>query len=181
MSGTEAHIAALFETTAAARAAQTALVAAGIPAASILLLDRGNPDTGAHAPHSLWGALKSRLLPDNHAHHYAEGICRGHPLLIVEVSAAQHDTTIATLQAYHPLDVGEHAEGWRDDGWSGEHASQEAWLADQDDDELAAGSEGVVGGGLLVGDYGAVGAARRDARADTDIQRGTLVRAYRIR
>jgi hypothetical protein len=181
MSGTEAHIAALFQTSAAAHAAQAALIAAGIPASRIMVMDRGNPASAAHAPKSLWGALKARLLPDHHAHHYAEAICRGHPLLIVDVDAALHDAAIAALQAQTPLDVAEHAENWRDDGWSGEHSSQEAWREDQDDEGSAAGSEGMVGRSLLVGDYGAVGGARRDTRADTDIQRGILVRVYRIR
>jgi hypothetical protein len=152
------HIAAVFETIAAARAAQAALVAAGVPAGNVLVLDRGDGDETARPPADIWGRLKSRLLPSAHAHHYGEAITRGHPLLLADIEPAQRDAAVA---AY---------------GWDGTFEGEAAW--EDDGAATPVGSDGVVGGDLIAGDYGAVGAPLGGTRANTDIRHGT-VRLYR--
>ena len=94
MSGTQVHIAALFETVTAAHAAQTALIAAGIDASSILVLDRYR----AEKHHGgVWATLKRWLVPEPDAHRYAEGVTRGHPLLVADIDIAQQELAIHTL------------------------------------------------------------------------------------
>ena len=177
MSESQVHIAALFETVAAAHAARDALVAGGVESARILLLDRANPPAEARTAGGLWGTLKRWLVPDRHAHHYAEAVTRGHPLLVADVSADQHDAAVATLEAAHPLDIEETVGNWRDAGWDETHPGQEEWENDNDDE--APGNPGVRSGGLVTGDYGAVGAPPRGMTADTNILRGTgRVRSY---
>jgi hypothetical protein len=80
------HIAALYETVAGAHAARDALTAAGVPASSILVLDRGHAAIPAESPKGLWAHLKHMLVPDAHAHIYAEGVARGHPMVIADVT-----------------------------------------------------------------------------------------------
>jgi hypothetical protein len=152
-----------------------------VDAARIVVLDRENHDSGAHHAVGLWGALKRWLVPDFDAHHYAEGVTRGHPLLVADIDQAQHDAAVAALDSAHPLNVDEHAAGWRDDGWDGTHAGQAAWIDAAEDEAEAPGNAGVRSGGFITGDYGAVGAHMGDA-ADTDIlrARGSRVRSYRI-
>ncbi len=177
MSDSQVHIAALFETVAAAHAARTALVAAGIDSARILLLDRANQEEQTHTAGGLWGTLKRWLVPDHHAHHYAEAVTRGHPLLVADVAAEQHDIAVATLEAAHPLDIEESVGIWQEAGWDGTHPGQEEW--ENDTDIEAPGNPGIRSGGLVTGDYGAVGAPPRGMTADTNILRGTgRVRSY---
>jgi hypothetical protein len=181
MSGSQVHIAALFPTTAAANAARAALIEAGVDAARILVLDRDDPDSGAHRAAGLWGSLKRWLVPDRHAHHYAEAVTRGHPLLVADVDQPLHDAAVAALTAAHPLDVEAHANAWCEGGWSGVHAGQAEWLEGPEEDAEAPGNAGVMSGRVISGDYGAVGAPL-DAAVDTDILHGTgRVRSYWIR
>jgi hypothetical protein len=167
MTSTGIHIAALFETTAAARAARGALVAAGVDAGSILVLDRGNPATATKR--GIWATVKHTLVPDEHAHPYAEGVSRGHPLVIADVTEAQREAAEAALQASHPINIETRAQAWEDAGWDGVHEGEEAW--EISDDKAAAGSEGITASGIMSGDYGAVGAPR-DGKVSLDITRG---------
>jgi hypothetical protein len=165
------HIAALFETTAAAHAAHDALVGAGVPEASILVLDRGNPQQAANTAtkRGVWATLKHVLLPDEHAHPYAEGVSRGHPLVVADVTEAQRPAAEAALAAAHPINIDSRAQAWCDDGWDGVHEGQDEW-EDSAADRDAASSEGITAGGIMSGDYGAVGAPR-DSRVDLNITR----------
>jgi hypothetical protein len=170
------HIAAVFETIPAARAARAALVAAGIPDSQILLLDRGSHGGEPHGPRHLWGALKARLLPEHDAHHYGEAITRGHPLLAADVDDAQREAALDAVAAQHPLDLDTHVAAWRQAGWDGVYTGQADWEAATREDAAPAGSDAIVGGDLISGDYGAVGAPLA-GRVNTDITRGT-VRLY---
>jgi hypothetical protein len=166
MSGT--HIAALFETTAAARAAEATLVAAGVAADRILVLDCGHHD--APSRKGVWAVLKHVFVPDDDAHDYAEGVRRGHPLLVADVTEAEQAAALAALEAAHPLDIEQRAQDWRDAGWSGEY--EEAGLAPEEDYEGAAGSEGEQrGSDVITGDYGSVGRPL-GGRLDLNILRG---------
>jgi len=175
MSDTQMHIAAVFETVAAANAARAELTQAGVPASAVLVLDRGQSAATPAAKGHIWGRLKARLLPTAHAHHYAEAITRGHPLLLADIDAAQRDAAVAALQAHHPIDLQEKVNDWQEAGWSGTYEGEDVW--ESAGNAEPASSDGLVGGGLIAGDYGAVGAPRT-RRSDSDIQRGT-VRLYR--
>ena len=169
--GSTHHIAAQFEDVAAARAAKAALLAAGVAEGAILVLDRGHAEIPAESTKGLWGSLKSRLVPDRHAHPYAEGVARGHPLVMADVRDAELAAATAALAAAHPINIETRASVWADEGWSGVHAGQEYWLTAQGIRD-AASSGGITSGGLISGDYGSVGGLRGAARADTDITRG---------
>ncbi len=177
MSGNPMHIAAVFETLAAAERAKAALTAAGVPAGAVLVLDRcDNQATEPHPPAHIWARLKARLLPSHHMHHYAEAITRGHPLLLADVDDTTRDAAVAALQAQHPIDLQTRVDEWHAEGWSGTYEGEETW-----DRQNAgpAGSDGMVGGDLIAGDYGAVGAPIGGTRVDTNILRGTM-RLYTI-
>jgi hypothetical protein len=167
------HLAALYPTSAAAVAAQHGLIAAGVDAGRVLLLDRSHPETEAHAraPARLWGLLKHAVVPDPHAHAYAEGITRGHPLVIADVTEAGQAAALQALQAAGPIDIDQHIDTWRAEGWNGIYPGADDWYDVTGADRAAAGSEGIVAGGLLAGDYGAVG-GMIGGGADTDILRG---------
>jgi hypothetical protein len=175
------HIAALFATSAAARAARDALAATGIDAGRILVLDRGHADPAAteRSPRRLWSTLKAFFMPDEDANHYAEAIVRGHPLLVVDVTEAERPRAMATLDSASPISVEAHDDGWVSNGWS-DAAVTERELAAAHRDRDAAGSEGITGGGFVAGDYGSVGAVH-GAAVDTDILRGKLSPAGRVR
>ena len=181
MSGSQVHIAALFPTTAAAAAARKALIEAGAAPARIVVLDRNDPGSGAHRARGLWGSLKRWLVPDKHAHHYAEAVTRGHPLLVADVDTGLHAAAVAALEAAHPLDVEAHVANWCEGGWSGTHAGQAEWLEAPEEEAEAPGNAGVMSGRAISGDYGAVGAPMRTA-VDTDILHGSgRVRSFWIR
>jgi len=165
------HIAAQFEDVAAARAARDALLAAGVPDGAILLLDRGHAEIPAESEKGLWALLKAKLVPDRHAHPYAEGVARGHPLVVADVGEADLDRVSAALQSAHPINIEERANTWEQEGWSGVHEGQHFWLSAQEIRD-AASSGGITAGGVISGDYGSVGGLHGGARADTDITRG---------
>jgi len=167
------HVAAVFETIPAARAGRAALVAAGIPDSQILLLDRGSHGGEPRGPRHIWATLKARLLPTHHSHHYAEAITRGHPLLMADIDEAQRPAALQALAAEHPLDLETHVTAWRQAGWDGVYAGEADWEASSREDAGPAGSDAIVGGDLISGDYGAVGAPL-DGPVSTDITRGTI-------
>ena len=177
MSDSQVHIAALFETVAQADAARDALVAAGIGADRIVVLNREDSSTQPASGGGLWARIKHFLVPDIDAHHFAEGITRGHPLLVADVDASQHAAAVAALEATRPLDIEETAGHWRAAGWDGTHESQGEYEVAED--EEAPGNPGILSGGLVTGDYGAVGAPHGGMAADTNILRGSArVRSY---
>ncbi len=165
------HIAAQFEDLAAARAARDALIAAGVGEGCILVLDRGHAEIPAESSSGLWGSLKSKLVPDRHAHPYAEGVARGHPLVMADVGEADLARAQAALTASHPINIENRASEWVDEGWSGVHDGQGYWLSARGLGD-AASSGGITAGGIMSGDYGSVGGLHGGGRADTDITRG---------
>lgn len=114
------RIVAVFENADRARAAREALVAAGIDNAKMELLEsRDNLDT--------WTAIKRHAVPDEDAHLYAEGLGRGHSILVIRATAGEHDRVIEVLGRSDPIDIDDHAAQWRKSGWSGEHPGKTAW------------------------------------------------------
>ena len=171
MSSTTHHIAAQFEDLAAALGARDALIAAGVGEGCILVLDRGHAEIPAESTRGLWGSLKSKLVPDRHAHPYAEGVARGHPLVMADVGEADVARATAALTASRPINIESRASAWEDEGWDGVHGGQSYWLSAQSVRD-AASSGGITAGGIMSGDYGSVGGLHGAGRANTDITRG---------
>lgn len=114
------RIVAAFENADQARAAREALVEAGIDNANIELLEnRGDLDT--------WTAIKRHAVPDEDAHLYAEGLGRGHSIMVIRSGAGEHDRVMQVLSRFNPIDIDDHAAQWRKSGWSGVHPGKAAW------------------------------------------------------
>jgi hypothetical protein len=114
------RIVAAFENADRAHAAREALVEAGIDTAKIELLDnRSDLDS--------WTAVKRHGIPDEDAHLYAEGLGRGHSILVIRAAAGEHDRVMQVLSRFNPIDIDEHGAQWRKSGWSGVHPGQAAW------------------------------------------------------
>jgi hypothetical protein len=169
------HITALFATSQAAHAARDSMVAAGIDASRILVLDRGHAETAAptrRAHNGLWGALKQMFVHDDDARHYADSIVRGNPLLVADVSDAERAAALNTLDGFGPVKLEAQDEGTSRVGVRHEASvPAQEWIASTYRDAITSGNEGIVGGSVLAGDYGSVGAVH-GAAANTDILRG---------
>jgi uncharacterized protein (TIGR02271 family) len=114
------RIVAAFENAERARAAREALIGAGIDNAKMELLDnRSDVDN--------WTAIKRHALPDEDAHLYAEGLGRGHSILVIRAAAGEHDRVMQVLSRFNPIDIDDHAAQWQKSGWSGVHPGKAAW------------------------------------------------------
>ena len=114
------RIVAAFENADRARTARKALTEAGIDNAKMELLDnRSDLDN--------WTAIKRHAVPNEDAHLYAEGLGRGHSILVVQVTASEHDDAMKVLERCNPIDIDDHAAQWRNSGWTGVHPGKAAW------------------------------------------------------
>ena len=127
------QVVAMFENYAQATRAREALEAANVPRSRIEILDQSGSaaDTSfSYERHEegLWGALKNLFVPDEDAHVYAEGVRRGHAMVVVRIeSPADRDSVLTILEAQNPIDVETKANQWREGGWSGVHEGQAGW------------------------------------------------------
>lgn len=168
------HIAALFNTASAAYVAREHLVSAGVQENRILVLDRGHAEDEAPPRRGLWDTLRQFFLPDDDATQYADAIVRGHPLLVADIDEPQRQLALDVLTQAGAMSVEAHDETWRT-GFAGGLAETGPISIALHDNSEAAGSEGIVAGGIIAGDYGAVGAVP-GAVIDTDILRGKRMR-----
>lgn len=114
------RIVAAFENADRARAARKALMEDGIDNAKMELLDkRSDLDN--------WTAMKRHAVPDEDAHLYAEGLGRGHSILIIRATTGEHDGVMKVLERCNPIDIDDHAAQWRNSGWTGIHPGKAAW------------------------------------------------------
>lgn len=174
-SASPTQVAAMYETQAQAEQARLALLSAGLGSDRIAVLEPKLAERPAESPEGLWGSLKRRFVPDQHAHHLAEGVSRGHPVVMADVSGADTQAAVSALKSAQPVDMAQRADRWQAEGWSGIHEGQRYWL-DANPDSGAAASEGITASGAFIGDYGAVGQLHGGTRADTDITRGLPAR-----
>jgi uncharacterized protein (TIGR02271 family) len=66
-------------------------------------------------------------VPDEDAHLHAEGLGRGHSILVIRTAAGEHDRVMQVLNGFNPIDLDDHAAQWRKSGWSGVHPGKAAW------------------------------------------------------
>src|SRR5918997_405858 len=114
------RIVAVFENTERAAVARQALVGDGIDNARMELIDRRSDLDN-------WSAMKRHALPDEDAHLFAEGLGRGHAILVIRAASGDHDRVMRVLSRFNPLDIEEHTQQWRSTGWSGVHPGKAAW------------------------------------------------------
>ena len=67
----------------------------------------------------LIGGLIGLGIPEEEAHTYAEGVRRGHTLVLAKTSDDQAGLASSIMNRHNPIDI--HTEGakWRQEGWSG--------------------------------------------------------------
>lgn len=143
MGGVDNQVVAMFETYDGARAARDALISAGIDRSRIELLDRSaaEDDTSFRYERNeegFWAGVKSLFVPDDERHVYAEGINRGHAMLVVRGSVGDQDRIISLLETQKPFDVETHAAQWRQSGWSGRYMGEAQSQTRQASPEFAA-------------------------------------------
>ncbi len=118
---TEDRIVLMFETAADATAAQARLSEAGIGGrAEVMSHTRDGIDAGTDyegGEHGVWSFIKSFFTSDSHAHGYAEGVRRGHALLVVHPDQGRRLETVRLLETTGPIDFDARLEEWRSAGW----------------------------------------------------------------
>ena len=64
------------------------------------------------------GALVDMGIPEEEAHHYAEGIRRGGTMVTAQVADEQMNEAIDIMEQYHPVNLNQRAASWREAGWN---------------------------------------------------------------
>ena len=124
------QIVTLYETPVDAAAARDAVIAAGVPKAAIRLIERQAHELEAGVDYErqdggLWGAIRSFFVgDDSHAHGYAEGVRRGHAVLMVSPPPGMRLAAVHALESANPIDFDARLEEWRSAGWDNLHAQQ---------------------------------------------------------
>ncbi len=118
------QIVALYDTRAQADAAREKLLAAGIDAGAVQVMDRGADQMAGGVDYEsgnqgLWGAIKSMFMPDEDAHAYSHAVGAGHAMVVVTPSAtANRGHIIEVLESTNPLDFDAKLEEWRQSGYN---------------------------------------------------------------
>jgi uncharacterized protein (TIGR02271 family) len=118
------QIVAMYETEARARAARDTLISNGVPERAVQVTNNeqdrsfGDPDY-QRSESGLWGALKNLFMPNEEAHGYAEGVRRGHAILVVhpDTTMDRHGL-VELLESTDPVDFDAKLEEWRQAGYS---------------------------------------------------------------
>jgi hypothetical protein len=158
------QLVAMYETHADAEAARRKLLAAGIEPGAMEVLNAEPEDAdgdGGVEGRSFWGRLRDLLAgaPDHHHHAYAEGLTRGHAVLVVHAPSSDIEHLHELLESTAPIDFDVRQEQWRAGGWSPRAISP------VDPDPFAEGITIQGPGGDLGAGAGAVGTAASRAAA----------------
>jgi uncharacterized protein (TIGR02271 family) len=140
------QIIAVFENADRARAARDALAAGGFGHDRIEIWDE-RTGTGS------WSAMKRRSLPDEDCHAYAEGLHRGHAMLMIRCAPGEHDRVLQLIEQFRPIDIDEHASKWRAAGWSGRAEGTQEQVIPVYEEQLKVGKRVVERGGVRVRVY----------------------------
>ncbi len=129
------QIVAMYETDARARAARDVLVSNGIPEHAIQIT-AGEQDRlagGADYEHSnsgLWASIKNLFMPHEEAYGYAEGVRRGHAVLVVQPDATvDRHQIVELLESTNPVDFDAKLEEWRQAGYRYPGATETSTIA----------------------------------------------------
>lgn len=98
----------------------------------------------------LVGGLIGLGIPDEEAHTYAEGVRRGHTLVIAKTSDEAAGQARAAMDRHNPIDIHAEASQWRAEGWSGRGDLGESASIPVTQEELAVGKRTVETGGVRV-------------------------------
>jgi uncharacterized membrane protein len=79
----------------------------------------------------LLGALIDLGIPEEHAGYYAEGVRRGGALVTVDAADSDIERLRGLMNRYHPVDIHQRVESWRETGWKGYDAKAKPYTAKQ--------------------------------------------------
>lgn len=77
------------------------------------------------------GALTEAGIPEDEAHHYAEGVRRGHVLVTIRTDESQAERARDIMDQHGAVDVDQRASSWRERGWTGHNPGAEPLSADE--------------------------------------------------
>ena len=117
------RIVAMYETQERANAARDRLVSEGVPAGRVEVMDQSQDRYAGGVDYEsdggLWGAIKGLFVPVQDAHGYAEGVRRGHSMLVVNPEGMQdREHIIQVLETTDPIDFDARLEEWRQAGYT---------------------------------------------------------------
>ncbi len=122
------QIVVMFETPADAQAALDRLTAEGLAGDAAITertADGANAGVNSEGGNTgLWGALKGLFAQDAEVHGMAEGVNRGHALLVLHPAIETRSRAIGVLEACNPIDFDARLEQWRTAGWQALHDQQ---------------------------------------------------------
>jgi uncharacterized protein (TIGR02271 family) len=157
------RIVAVFDSAEKARAARNALTSAGISNDRMEIVEhRTNTDN--------WTTLRNYSIPDEDCHLYAEGLGRGHAMLLIRCDAAEHDRLLQLIKNQNPIDIDEHASKWRAAGWSGRAEGAQEQVIPVYEEKLKVGKRVVEQGGVRVRVY----------TVEQPVQEGVTLRQERV-
>ena len=124
-------ITAFYESRDYADSAANKLRASGVPASDVTVSpDNARDEYGMYGDETasttktgFWASLEEMFGGTDDHHTYAEGVRRGHVLLTAHVTDAQLDRAIAIVEEHGSIDLDEHEETWRSEGWTGAPAT----------------------------------------------------------
>ena len=122
------QIVVMFETPADAQAALDRLTAEGLAGDAAITertADGANAGVNSEGGNTgFWGAMKGLFAPDAEVHGLAEGVNRGHALLVLHPAIETRTRVIEVLEASNPIDFDARLEHWRTAGWQALHDQQ---------------------------------------------------------
>ena len=126
------QIVVMFETTQDAQSAIDHLAAAGLAGDAVITdrtADGANAGVNSEGGNTgFFGSLKGLFAPDDEVHGYAEGVNRGHALLVLHPTLETRRRVIEILESAGPIDFDARLEEWRTAGWEALHDQQAATM-----------------------------------------------------
>lgn len=100
----------------------------------------------------LIGGLIGLGIPEDEAHSYAEGVRRGHTLVIAKTSDETADLVSSIMNRHDPIDIHAESSRWRAEGWNGrlDESREPEDVIPVTQEELAVGKRAVETGAVRV-------------------------------
>lgn len=176
---------AVYDTLGAAETARDGLLAMNIPEADICLRGTGgNPDPVDPATGGFWRNLFDIFIPQSEHPTYLEGMRRGKFMVAVQVPEGREAAAERVLERCGPIDLDDHAENWRKEGWTG-HAFGKGARTDAPRDQPAPAVAGMGGAAVMCPGGPAPDAAGKDpeslAQTGTDARQRSAGGSWRVR
>ena len=167
------QIVALYDTRAHAEAAREKLLAAGVAASAVQVVDRDADRTAGGVDREpsnqgLWGSIKSMFMPDEDAHAYSHAMGAGHSMVVVTPNAtANRNNIIEVLEGTNPLDFDAKLEEWRQSGYDYNSGSTTTAPVSTTSAPMTTATTGAVATGVAAAGATAVGSTKGAGDTET--------------